>query len=100
MAKRKIRGIQISAGHSIHYFQVSDGEVSMTVDCIHGNCIITEKELLSYLQSRNSLNECNLYLANHDHCIICHRADDCWHVRKLKAEFLKEIEHDRNRIEQ
>ena len=55
MDKRKIRGVQLSAGHSIHYFQISHGELSMTVDCVHGNCIITEKELLSYLQSRNSL---------------------------------------------
>jgi hypothetical protein len=56
MDKRKIRGIQLSDAHSVHYFQMSDGELSMTVDCVHGNCIITEKELLSYLQTRNSLN--------------------------------------------
>ena len=55
MDKRKIRGVQLNDAHSIHYFQMSDGELSMTVDCVHGNCIITEKELLSYLQTRNSL---------------------------------------------
>jgi hypothetical protein len=55
MDKRKIRGVQLRDAHSVHYFQMSDGELSMTVDCVHGSLVITEKELLSYLQSRNSL---------------------------------------------
>lgn len=57
MDKRKIRGVQLSDEHSIHYFQMSGGELSMTVDCVLGSLVITEKELLSYLQSRNSLKD-------------------------------------------
>ena len=55
MDKMKIRGVQFSSGRICHYFQVSNDELLITIDCDLGNLIVTEKELLSYLQSRNSL---------------------------------------------
>lgn len=58
MSKRKIERIQIGDGQTevIHCFQISNCEMSLSIDSIYGNCIIGEKELLLYLQSRNSQN--------------------------------------------
>ena len=57
MDKMKIRGVQFSSGRICHYFKVSNDELLITIDCDLGSLIVTEKELLSYLKSRNSLKD-------------------------------------------